>query len=267
MINHLWMGPSQKRLNGWDCVELASIVDAPDELAELWEELGPERTKLAANLREFKQEIASREGSEAIYWNHFEIAHVRVCEIQLSSTSVFARLHFIPFPGEKRYRFPSPSSCPFAHSWRQSWRCDALLWTAADRRIYFSRDVIDEVIRIRTAFPYSSDFEFPGRYFVSMLKSMLKPLDSFLVQTASPHLQDVDEILSRIEAHKQVPARLRTALQAVTSSLSSCSSASTLFKFIGEVESEAGKTLTDNEAGQLIRAARLAGRVFADNFY
>jgi hypothetical protein len=34
----------------------------------------------------------------------------------------------------------------------------------------------------------------------------------------------------------------------------------------GEVESEAGKTLTDNEAGQLIRAARLAGRVFTDHF-
>ena len=266
MINHFWMGLPQKRPNGWDFVELASIADAPDEIADLWEELGCDRTKLAANLREFKEEIASREGSEAIYWNHFEIAHVRVCEIQLSSTSIFARLHFIPFPGEKRFRLPTPSSWPFAHSWRQLWHCDELLWRAGGRKIFFSRDVIDAVASIRAAFPYTEEFEFPGRHFVSMLKSMLKPLESFSVRTASHHLQNVNEILSRIEAHKQVPARLRTALQAVAPSLSLCSSASTLFSFIGEVESEAGKSLTDNEAGQLIRAARLAGRVFTDHF-
>ena len=100
-----------------------------------------------------------------------------------------------------------------------------------------------------------------------MLKSMLKPLESFSVRTASHHLQNVNEILSRIEAHKQVPARLRTALQAVAPSLSSnYSYANALFNFIGKVESEAGKSLTDDEAGQLIRAARLAGRVFTDHF-
>lgn len=73
------MGLPQKRLEGWDLVDLASLVDVPDEMADLWEELGEDRTKLAANLPEFKEEIAFREGSEAIYWNHFEIAHVRVC--------------------------------------------------------------------------------------------------------------------------------------------------------------------------------------------
>ena len=115
MINDLGTGLPKKRLEGWDFVELVSQVDAPDEMADLWEELGQDRTKLAANLGELKEEIASRESSDAIYWNHFELAHVRVCQIQLSSTSVFARLHFIPFPGEVKFGPPNPSSQPFAH--------------------------------------------------------------------------------------------------------------------------------------------------------
>ena len=68
-------------------------------------------------------------------------------------------------------------------------------------------------------------------------------------------------MLSRIEAHKQVPASLRTALQAVAPSLSSDpyvgplfkdSYVSKLFDFVDKVRSEAGKTLTDDEAGQLM---------------
>jgi hypothetical protein len=80
---------------------------------------------------------------------------------------------------------------------------------------------------------------------------------SFLLRTASHHLQSVNEILTRIETHKRVPAGLRTALQAVASSFSSYSYTNTLFNFIGEVESEAGKILTDDKTGQLIRAAYL----------
>ena len=64
----------------------------------------------------------------------------------------------------------------------------------------------------------------------------------------------------------KAPASLRSALQAVAPSLSSYSYDTTLFNFIGEVESEAGKTLTDDEAGQLIRAAHLVGRVFTFHF-
>jgi hypothetical protein len=66
VINHLVMEGAQNRLTGWDIVKLRSLVDAPDEMADLWEELGSERTKLAENLRQFKEEIASRKGSEAI---------------------------------------------------------------------------------------------------------------------------------------------------------------------------------------------------------
>ena len=260
------MDSQQKRLSGWDVVELASLVDAPDEMAGLWEELGQDRTMLAADLDEFKTEMVSREGSEAILWNHFELARVRVCEIRLSSTSLFARLYFIPFPGEKRYRIPTPTSWPFAHSWRRSWHCDSLMWRADRRIICFSPDVIDEVTRIRVAYPYSSKFEFPEQDFVSMLRSMIGPLESFMLRTASHHLQNVEEMLSGIEAHKQVSASLRTALQAVAPDLSSISSAMTLYNFIDKVKSEAGKTLTDEEAVQLSRAAHLVGRVFTDHF-
>jgi hypothetical protein len=256
------MEPMKKRLTGWDVVELASLVDAPEEMADLWEELGQDRTKLAADLDEFKEEIVSRDGSEAILWDHFEIARVRVSEIQLSSTSLFARLYFIPFPDEKRYRFPTPTSWPFAHSWRQSWHCDALLWRADRRIICFSPQVIDEVTRIRVAYPYSSKFEFPEQDFFSMLKSMIEPIESFMVRTASHRLQNVDEMLTGIEAQKQVSASLRTAFQAVAPDLSAISSAMTLYNFIEKIKSEAGKSLTDEEARQLIRVAHLVGRVF-----
>lgn len=62
MLNHLGTELPHKRLEGWDFVELASLVDVPDQMSDLWEELGHDRTKLAANLRELKEEIASREG-------------------------------------------------------------------------------------------------------------------------------------------------------------------------------------------------------------
>ncbi|MBZ5720829.1 MAG: hypothetical protein LAO03_10655 [Acidobacteriia bacterium] len=248
----------QKRLKGWDFVELASLVDAPDEITDLWEELGQERTKLAANLRQFKKEIASREGSEAIYSDHFMIVHVRVCQIRLSSTSVFARIHLVPFHGEREYIWPIPPSWPIACSWRRSWHCDELLWIAGGRRMFFSRDVIDEVTGIRAAFPYTDKFEIHDKHFFSMLK----PLQSFTERTASHRLQNVNEILNRIEAHKQIPASLRTALQDVPPCLSFFSDAIKLYDFIDKVKSEAGKTLTDGEAGQLIREANLVRRVW-----
>jgi hypothetical protein len=269
MIDHLGMGLPRKGLEGWNFVELASLVDVPDEMADLWEELGQDRTKLAANLREFKEEMASHEGSEAIYWNHFELAHVRVCQIQLSSTSVFARLHFIPFPDEVRFRLRVRSFQPFAHSWRRSWRCDPLLWTAADRTIFFSRDVIDEVIRIRAAFPYTSTFEFPGRDFFPMLKSMIKPLELFLVQTASGHLQNLSEMLDDIRERKHVPTTVQVALQAVAASLPSYPSLDglgDLLTFIVETESEAGRSFTKAEADQLGERAYVIGRVLGGPF-
>jgi hypothetical protein len=160
------MGRPQKRLNSWDLIELASWSHMPAaEIAHLWKvspstirrrfapELAQAKAERALQFRQFTVEIPSREGSEAIYWESFLVAHVRVCEIQLSDTSVFARIHLIPFHGEREYSWPIRSSWPFACSWRNPWHWEELLWLAGDRSIFFSRAVIDEVMSIHAALP------------------------------------------------------------------------------------------------------------------
>lgn len=272
------MGRPPKRLNSWDVFELASSGHmSAAEIAHLWEvspstirrrfapELARAKAERALQFRQFTAEIPFREGSEAIYWDSFLVAHVRVCEIQLSSTSVFARIHLIPFRGKREFSWSMPRSWPFACSWRAPWHWDEQLWAAGHRTIFFSRDVIDEVMRIRAALPRTHSFEFFDKRFFPMYK----PLRSFLARAASRHLQNIHEMLSRIEAHKQLPVELRTALQGVAASLSSypsCAEIGTLLNFIGEAESEAGQSLTDSEAGQLIRGAYLVGRVLGGPF-
>lgn len=81
------------------------------------------------------------------------------------------------------------------HQTRRSWLCDELLWIAGRRMMCFSRDLIEEVATIRATFPYTDKFLFPEPQFVSIFKSMLKPLDSFLVQTASCHVRKLREML------------------------------------------------------------------------
>jgi hypothetical protein len=272
------MGRPQKRLNSWDVIELASWGHMPAaEIAHLWKvspstirrrfapELAQAKAERALQFRQFTAEIPSREGSEAIYWESFLVAHVRVCEIQLSSTSVFARIHLIPCHGESEYSWPIRSSWPFACSWRNPWHWDEQLWVAGHRSIFFSRAVIEEVMSIRAAVPTTHSFEFFDERFIPMYR----PLRSFLVRAASRHLQNVNEILDRFEAHRQVPARLRSTLESVAASLYSyprCDGIGTLVNFIGEAESEAGKTLTEDEAGQLVREAYLVGRVLGGPF-
>ena len=260
------MSPSQKRLTGWDFVELASLLDAPDEMQEVWEELGPERTKLATNLRQFREEIASREGAEAIWQGYRVIAHVRVCQIRLSSTSVFARIHPIPFSGGGQYQRPLPSSLPFASSWRGSWHCDELLWLADNRLICFSPDVIHEVVRIRATFPHTEKINFLDPHFFFALR---KPLDSFRVKTASHHLQNLKQMLDNIERVKPVPTKLHTALQAMASSLASYPMGheiGTLCSFLDQIESEVGKSLTKDEAAQLHDEADQVEGIVGGNF-
>ncbi len=118
---------------------------------------------------------------------------------------------------------------------------------------------------IRAAVPRTHRFELFDKRFIPMYR----PLRSFLVRAASRHLQNVSDILDRFEEHRQVPARLRSTLESVAASLSSypsCDGIGTLLNFIGEAESEVGNSLTEDEAGQLIREAYLVGRVLGGPF-
>lgn len=268
----------RRQFNPWDVIELASQGVASPEIARLWNvspsmigrrfatELAQGQAERTASFRQFAATIPSYEGHEAIYWERFAIVHVRVCEVQLSSTSVFARIHLIPFVGRNEDSLMGRRSWPFACSWRQGWHWDQLLWVANDREIFFSRDIIDEVVSIRAAFPSKDKFEPYDKHF----NSMRKPLDSCLVRLASRHLRNVNDLLRKIEAGKHAHRNLRAALQALDTSLRTSGGCATvmepLLEFICKAGSEAGKSLTDSEAGQLIRKAYRVGRVLGGPF-
>lgn len=94
--------------------------------------------------------------------------------------------------------------------------------------------------------------------------SMLKPLKSFIAQTALRHVQNLSAALDSIEKQKEVPRKLRAVLQNVAAWPSSYRSASEMerfFNFIDAVKSEVGRSLTRTEADQLIQQVYLVERL------
>lgn len=262
----------QKVFHSWNVLELASGGTKPEDVTRLYgispssvrrhfaSALAQGRAEFEANLRQLKDEMASREGCEAIYWDRIP-AHVRVCHMRLTNASVVARIRIIPSCDENEYSWPV--YCRFT-----SFHREELLWTASfpDRfRIFFSPDIIMEVTSIIEVLPLTDEAEFYSKHY----PSIVKPLYSFLVRAASRHLNNLESTLDRIERQKQVPTKVRAALQALAAWLPSYPSADgigLMLNFISEAESEAGKTLTDGEAGQLIREAYLVGRVLGGPF-
>lgn len=102
-----------------------------------------------------------------------------------------------------------------------------------------------------------------------MLKSMIKPLESFLVRTASRHVQDLNAMLDDIGKQKGLPTTVQAALQAVDASLASYPSAhgvGKLLTFIVEAESEVGRSFTKAEAVQLLERAYVVGKILGGPF-
>ena len=214
-------------------------------------ELADGRVGFVKRVTQFRQESAWCDEREAIYWEKYLIRHVRVSHCRVTTEYVRGRINVIPFGIEKDDAWFA--GCPWAYFCGQR-----LLWLSTAPqggrwKIFFSGEVISEVVRIRASFPSTDTFEpYDSHYF-----TLVQPLKKFMAQAASEHLRCLIERVNEIEVLKEISPIFKGALRDVERFLGNDKTRFRLLDFLFETERESGKSLTKTEADDLILGAYL----------
>lgn len=193
--------------------------------------------------------LLSNRGREAIVWNEFIVAHVRVTQVRLTLRSISVSIDV----GE----FNTARGCSWSVQCRwEDFYTEELVWAATGHgqwRLFFDPKTILDVLRIWRSFPKADTFKtYDAHYY-----ALIRPLHKSLLMEASVQLENLITALNEIATQRQAPAVLRTMLENAAATLCSYRHARRhldlkLGEFMQKVLAESEKGLSKDEADQLI---------------
>jgi hypothetical protein len=244
--------------DGYTEGQIAGLLRIP--ISDLRRDFAAELTRggsqFESKVRQLRDEAILREDAEAICYERYLVAHVRLSQIRISNAWVQARIHGLSDGGDGGWTVGC--AWPHFHSEKQLWLSNV---QGARWRMFFAPEVVDEVYRIRLSFPSADIFKpYDAHYF-----SLVKPIQRFVAQAASEHLRRLNEQLNGIKVHEDILTQLHIALEAVESAIRSYRGNDVLhavLAFIDQAESASGTSLTESEADQLVEGAYLVETVW-----